>query len=78
MDLRAGVGVIVSRGGVESFELDGIHPDPTRRVQPFGAREQGRGIPGGQEPAAQRKGRKGVPGIRSGNHGDTHAPTLPQ
>ena len=62
-----------SLGGVQPVEFDGVHPDRACGVQPFGAGEQRRRIPGGQEPAAQRNGRKGVPGIRSGNHGDAHA-----
>ena len=78
MDLRAGVGVVVGRGGVKPVELGNVDPCPACGVQPFGPREQRRGIPRGGEPTAQRKGRKGVPGIRSGNHGDPHGLTLPQ
>ncbi len=78
VDLRPGVGVVVGLGGVKPVELDGVHPRPTCGVQPFGARQQRRSVPGGEEPTAQRNGRKRVPGIRSGNHGDPHGPTLPQ
>jgi len=78
VDLRPGVGVIVGSGGVEPLQLDGVHARPTRDIQPLGTREQRRGVPSGEKPTAQRNGRKGVPGIRSGNHGDPHAPTLPQ
>jgi limonene-1,2-epoxide hydrolase len=78
MDFRPGIGVVVDRCGVQTGELDGVHTRPTRDFQPFGPRQQRRGIPGGQEPSAQLNGRKDVPGIRSGNHGDPHTPTLPQ
>ncbi len=65
-------------GRVKPVELDGVHPRCTCGIQPFGAREQRRSVPGGEEPKAQRNGRKRVPGIRSSNHGDPHGPTLPQ
>ena len=78
VDLRAGVGVVIEFGGIESDQFDGVDADRAGGIQPFGAGEQRRSITGGQELQAQRDGRKRMPGIGSGDDGDAHRPTLPQ
>jgi limonene-1,2-epoxide hydrolase len=78
MDLRPGVGVVVGRGGVKPVELNSVHPDLARGIEPSRPRQQRRGIPRGEKPTAQCNGRKSMPGIRPGNHGDPHWLTLPQ
>jgi hypothetical protein len=78
MNLGARIGVVIDVGRVEPDEFDGIDAHGVSGVQPFGAREKCRGIPGSDEPSAQRNRRKGVSGIRTCYHRDPHGPTLPQ
>ena len=78
MDLRPGVGVVVDFGGIQPNEFDRVHPNRTGGVQPLVAGQQRRRIARGQESATQRERGKRVSGIRSGDHGDAHAATLPQ
>ena len=78
VDLGAGVAVVVVGGGVEPGQFDGVDAGGAGGFEPFGAGEQGRRVAGCRETSAQRDGRKRVPGVWSGDHGDAHRPTLPQ
>ncbi len=78
MDLGPGIGVVVDIGRIEADEFDSLDAGGPRGIEPLHPGQQRRDIARGQELQAQRQGREGMSGIRSGDHSYAHRPTLPQ
>ena len=78
MDLGARVCVVIGNPGLQSQKLYRLESGGTGLIEPARSRQQHGVMPGRREFQAQRDGGKGMPGIRTGDHGNTHRPTLPQ
>ena len=72
MDSGPRVDVVV--GGREPVQRGSVNTGRSGGINPFLAGEQRGLVAGFAESLAQRNGRKRVPGIRPGDHGDAHPP----